>query len=307
MARWLAKTDGAGGDFIKDNWDPDHPKPFVLTTASGKKLGEGDGSQGPENALRAGFTEWNRLSTAEHTALPAGKEIHPPQVSRCSPPPDGLVVAVFVRQLKRDSSGSLSRIAPIELRQQDLYPHWYAWMTQPAHTNLWLTKAEWQSLLPARLVKGETYPVPAAIRKRVFRFHLVDNTFGLPVPWKPDQIRAGELNLTVEETSPMVRLRLYGSALLTTQPDPDQSKHGYDAKLTGVLEYDPARKRFTRFDVVALGDCWGGDYEGGRFKRPGRTPLGVAFRLTAGENAIDRVPPLVHMDLKSDYDDYFGK
>jgi hypothetical protein len=58
---------------------------------------------------------------------------------------------------------------------------------------------------------------------------------------------------------------------------------------------------------VALGDCWGGDWEGGRFKRPGRAPLGVAVQLTAGAKAVDRVPPLVHMDRQQMYDAYFQK
>ena len=73
-----------------------------------------------------------------------------------------------------------------------------------------------------------------------------------------------------------------------------------------MLEYDPAKKAFTRFDMVALGDYWGGDYEGGRFKRPGRTPLGIAFELVERRQRRRRVPPLVHMDRKQEYDRYFA-
>lgn len=72
-----------------------------------------------------------------------------------------------------------------------------------------------------------------------------------------------------------------------------------------MLTYDPQEKAFTRFDVVAVGDYWGGDYEGGRFKRPGRTPLGISFELARGNNAIDRVPPLVHMDRERQCRAYF--
>ncbi len=35
---------------------------------------------------------------------------------------------------------------------------------------------------------------------------------------------------------------------------------------------------------------------GGRFKRPGRTPLGTSFELVRGDRAIGRVPPPVLMD-----------
>ena len=76
--------------------------------------------------------------------------------------------------------------------------------------------------------------------------------------------------------------------------------------MDGRLTYDPQKKAFTRFDIVATGDSWGGDYEGGRFKRPGRTPLGISFELLRGDNAIDRVPPLVHMDREQQYRGYFA-
>ena len=81
---------------------------------------------------------------------------------------------------------------------------------------------------------------------------------------------------------------------------------GYDARLTGMLVYDPKAKALTHFDMVAIGDYWGGDYEGGRFKRPGRTPLGISFALVRGDNAIDRVPPLVHMDREQAHRAYFA-
>ena len=87
----------------------------------------------------------------------------------------------------------------------------------------------------------------------------------------------------------MLRMRLDGSALLMTDADPAKAQRGYDARLNGVLIYDPQQKAFTRFDAVAIGDYWGGDYEGGRFKRPGRTPLGISFELVRGDRAVDRL------------------
>jgi hypothetical protein len=306
MLGWLARTDGAAGDFIKANRHPSGGNCFVLTTASGKKLAGGNGTHGAEAALQQGFREWVKLSQAERQALPAGKEFQPAEARRCAPPPDGLVVATFVRNLKRES-GKLVRITREDLKKTDLYPHWNPVYTEPARFNLWLTREEWQALIPARPVKGQTFPVPDALRRRIFRFHLADGTYGLPGHWKPEHIRSGELTLTVEAVAPVVRLRLRGSALLTTHKDLARADHGYEAKLAGVLEYDPSGKKFTRFDVVAIGDCWGGDWEGGRFKRPGRAPLGVAFRMTTGDRAVDRVPPLVHMDRQQTYDGYFGK
>ena len=102
------------------------------------------------------------------------------------------------------------------------------------------------------------------------------------------------------------RFLVAGAALLATDANLERADRGYDARLGGWLEYDPAVGKFTRFDLVAIGDYWGGDYEGGRFKRPGRTPLAIAFELAGGSSALDLTPPLVHMDRQEEYDRYFA-
>jgi hypothetical protein len=48
----------------------------------------------------------------------------------------------------------------------------------PARYNVWLTADEWKSLVPISPTKGQTFAVPDAIRRRIFRFHLVDGTYG---------------------------------------------------------------------------------------------------------------------------------
>ena len=257
--------------------------------------------------MKQGLAAWEKLSQAERTALPEGKELQPLEAKRYAPPPGSLVVASFVRNLKRDTQGNLARITREDLKDTVGYPGWNTVYTEPARFNLWLTEAEWKSLVPAQPKKGDSFAVPDAIRRRIFHFHLVDGTYGLPSHWRPEHLRAGDLTLTVEQTAPILCLRLAGSALMTTNEDVAKADHGYEAKLSGLLEFDPGKKAFTRFDIVASGDCWGGDWEGGRFKRPGRAPLGVAFRLTSGDRAVDRIPPLVHMDRQQAYDAYFQK
>jgi hypothetical protein len=126
---------------------------------------------------------------------------------------------------------------------------------------------------------------------RLFRYHLINGTFGLPEKWWPGEYLRGELTLTVEEVSPVLRLRIRGSALLASDKDLAKAQRGYDTWLSGALEYDPARKAFTRFDLVSVGDWCGGDREGNRFVRPGKVPLGIAFELARGDRASDLVPP----------------
>ena len=99
------------------------------------------------------------------------------------------------------------------------------------------------------------------------------------------------MTLTVESADAnSVKLRLDGATLLATGPDPAKAKRGYDAALLGYIEYDRAKDRLTRFDLVATGDHWGeGRFTGGA--RPGRKPMGVAFELARGDKPADAVPP----------------
>lgn len=306
MFQWLAKTDGADGEFLKTNRHPSGGNCFVLTTASGQKLAGGSGMGGAREALNLGLKKWQTLSPEQKKALPTGTEVKPPEVERCTPPPGGLILRSFVRNLKKDKRGELAVITKQDLQNRDLYPGWQPIYTEPGHFSVWLTEKEWKSLVPANPKKGDMFPMPEGIHKRLVRYHLVNGTFGLPGPWKLESIRDSAMNLVVEETTPLLRMKLTGHALLSTDADPAKANRGFDAKLKGALTYDPMKEAFTRFDMVAIGDYWGGDYEGGRFKRPGRTPLGISFDLTAGETEIDRVPPLVHMDREQNYRAYFA-
>lgn len=307
MLYWLAKTDGAQGEFIKANRHPSGGNCFVLTTPDGKKLAGGNGSGGAAAALSEGLAKWKLLSEEERRALAPGKVIVPPEAARCTPPPGGLVLRSFLRNLKLDERGEIARITKDDLKDRTQFPDWNSIYTEPAHYSVWLTEAEWKSLIPADPKPGDLIPIADGIQKRLLRYHLVNGTFGLPGAWRLEDIRSSSLTLTVEKTTmPSWRLRLQGSALLASAADLSKAGRGCDAQLLGVLEIDPAKKVFTRFDLVALGDYWGGDYEGGRFKRPGRAPLGISFELVTGSSAVDRVPPLVHMDRKDVYERYFA-
>src|SRR5438552_2554778 len=115
MLNWLAKTDGADGDFIKANRHPSGGNCFVLTTPGGKKLAGGNGGGGAREALTAGLKKWQELTDEERKALPAGKEVKPPEVERCTPPAGGLILRSFVRNLKKDGRGELVAITREDL------------------------------------------------------------------------------------------------------------------------------------------------------------------------------------------------
>jgi hypothetical protein len=308
MLHWLAKTDGAEGEFIRANRHPSGGNCFVLTTPDGKKLAGGNGGGGAASALKEGLAKWKLLSDAERKALPPGKEVVPPEAARCKPPEGGLILKSYIRNLKADERGvgDLGRITRDDLKDRTAFPDWNPIYTEPAHYTLWLTEAEWKALVPAQPKVGDVVAIPEGIQKRLIRYHLVNGTFGLPGAWRLEDIRTSKLTLTVEKTEPTLQMKWQGEVLLATDADIAKAQRGYEAELLGQLEFDPLKKAFTRFDIAALGLYWGGDYEGGRFKRPGRTPLGIAFELAPGKSAADLIPPLVHMDRKEVYDRYFA-
>jgi hypothetical protein len=211
-----------------------------------------------------------------------------------------------VRNLKTTADGQVTRILREDLKDRKLFPDWHAVYVEPAHFSVWLTESECKALIPQNPKIGDLVPIPDAVQKRLIRYHLVNGVFRLPGSWRLEEIRSSKLTLTVTKTSSTWELGLEGSALLSGDADLAKAKRGYDVQLLGKLEIDPMKRTFRRFDVVALGDYWGGDYEGHRFARPGRTPLGISFELVRGHSAVDRVPPLVHMDRKEVHERYFA-
>jgi hypothetical protein len=268
---------------------------IYLFTAGGKLLAFRN-NQDPaamRQLLQHGLREWQKLPLAERKPgavhVPDAGQADP-RYSR-TPPAGGLIVNVYTRILDRNGQGEWCQgTCSVPGGEKSARDH------------LWLTAAEVKSLVPAQPRKGSQSPVPPGIVERILRFHLHDNTRGEPEHWRPQEIRTRQLTLTVEEaTATTVRLRLDGSALLSTDADPAQARRGFDVRLLGYLTYHPATKTIERFDVVAVGDHWGeGTYT--RRARPGRTPLGVAFELARGDSPADQVPPQGIRDAGA----YFG-
>lgn len=161
--------------------------------------------------------------------------------------------------------------------------------------HLWLTAAEWRSLLPSDWRNGARYPVPQAVVERLLRFHLVDNVRGEPPMWTRADLQQADLTLVVENAA-KARLRLEGKALMQ-----HGAERGYETRIQGVLVYDRQHERFSRFDLVSWGEAWGhGPYTGGEPK--GRFPLVIAASI-AGRAPADLVPPQALRNRQ----EYFGR
>jgi hypothetical protein len=254
-------------------------------TASGKFLSSRPGDvpvQYMRETLRQGLAAWKKLPKDERKpgAVKVGKAGKADERFDRRPPPGGLIVNVYTRILDRDAEGHFKRGTCN-----------YIGGAQAARDHLWITKAEWKSLLPAKPHVGDRFPMPQRIADRIVRYHLIDNTRGEPPLWTREQVRSAKLTWTVEEaTAAKIRLRLDGSALLSTEADSAKAARGFDVRLLGWLNYDRNKKVIDRLDIVAVGDHWGqGTFTPGA--RPGRTPLGIVFELSLGDKAADRVPP----------------
>jgi hypothetical protein len=281
-------------------------------TPGGKLLG---------NNARQALAKWQALPEAERSpgAVRVGEvgEIDA-RLAAPTPPPGGLILKLYYRAFMGEPDGKLRYVTGKDLwhdekgerteeGKEKQYPGSLTTpQAQPDH--LWLTEAEWQSLIPAGPRKGDTFSLPAAVADRLCRWHLNPlNVYGEANPLGRKEVRAAELTLTVTDVSPgSLHLRLDGFASLGAElPARDagaigyRDRWGYEPRLLGYLVYDRQKNAFQRFDIVALGDHFGKLGIADSASRPGRQPLGIAFELVKGDAPADRVPPGRAMPSKS--------
>jgi hypothetical protein len=287
-----------------------------FVTANGKLLG-----RNPKEAMK----RWRNLPESERTPGAVRVEERGTFDSKLAPPtpPAGaLIVKLHYRALMRKSDGDLRYVTGADLWHDEKGKKTEAAIekiyrgaittpqAQPDH--MWLTQAEWKSLIPAKPRTGEKAPVPAAIADRLCRWHLNPLfVYGEANPLSGKEIRAAEMTLTVTEASAdAILLRLDGFARLGKEAPPVATTNspvcldqwGYEPRLLGYLEYDLRKQAFTRFDIVALGDHFGRLGICDSAARPGYQPLGIAFELVTTDSPAERIPPGRTMPARDYFD-----
>jgi len=229
-----------------------------------------DGTNNPfaPKRLRAALEKFKQLSPEKRTAsieeLPSswkGKAL-------ANPPAEGLILKQYNRGFHRDAEGKMHPDGQV-----------------PLHDSLWMTRAEWQSLVPAQPKVGTSFTVPAFLVSRLGVHHAsAFGANGVKISATPKPT----LTLTVEVASPdQLRLRLQGS--LQTSEYVSPIRVGViDYEVFGCLHYDVKKKAFSRFDMVAVGDV-------SKTASPppkGKTRVAVLlFELSPGETPWQRTPP----------------
>jgi hypothetical protein len=280
--------------------------------------------------VQGAWKEWNRLPESERK--PGAMKVGPQgtvdtKMAPPTPPRDGLILKQYYRTLGRDTKGYLRHV-----NRQDFVTNITGMVDKQSPKEfidlciskkvfyeaqpdfVWLTEEEWKSLVPRDPKPGKSMPVATAISERIFRYHLIPTmAFGESTGWdKPNDVRDGKLTLTVEDVSDKkLRMRLDGSVRLgpefaTVAAKVREGKRvwGYEPRLLGYLEYDRKNQKFTRFDMVALGDTYGMLEENLRFYyRRGRQPLAASFQLVSADVPANTVPPRCakHAELHERY------
>lgn len=266
-----------------------------VVTAGARALGPyGSPGAGMEKWLREKLKAWDALPEAERApgAVSVPRADVDPRRAALTPPPGALIVRVFNRHLGGEGFDTL-RYAVAE----DYLPgaskadvERYA-MAQ--NDFMWIPEPEWRALVPPDPKTGDRVPVPASFALRLFRYHL-DPARGFTegANFSRSGAEAGRLALSVAEAGPdRVRLSLEGSADLR-QAGRDEPAW-YRPAIRGVLDYDPAKRAFTRFDLLALGPASGlpTDANGKVAFRAGAYPVGIAFELVEAPTPAERLHP----------------
>ena len=296
-------------------------------TASGKNVARGSNpNSGLHKFLQEAVKVFRAMPPEERQPgalqVPERGPIDPKRQVAVAPPPGALIVRVYNRQLMHDEKAGYRFTA-----RTDYIPALYDTklgfvgidqterFREPSNDMMWVTKAEWQALMPASPRVGQLVKIPDSLGLRIFRFHLDPcRGIGEGQSFAGALASVGKLELTVEEvSSSVVRLRLEGTADLKDSRDylkgyqsPNTLTHSqftvgskfgpamsYKPRLLGYLVYHPGKKIFTRFDIVALGELRGRPTaENVMGERLGaENPLGIAFELVTDPKAADYLPP----------------
>jgi hypothetical protein len=257
-------------------------------------LGKGRDLRLRQKELAAVLEEFRSLPESERRPqLEDPGSARPPQRPVPRPPPGGLVVRGFCSYLRGDPSKG-GRI----VRSQEFYyrENPDRWAAETQSDMLWLTQAEWQSLVPGDPRPGAKAEVAEEIQKRFFSTIAIDYLEGSVNALKP---RGTRMTLTVERVTPeAIEMRLDGYGRMGRDLEEELRKkpnsRGCEIRLLGFVSYQRSRAAIDRFDVVGIGEAWGNkmEYVSREIRvEPYPWRYGIACELVSGDSPYDRIPP----------------
>ena len=273
---------------------------IYVATAGGKLLGfaYGDVAPGELNKILAQALEtFARLPDSERRPEASTLDEAGGEDGRFvrNPPEGGLILSVHTRLLDVDENGNVERPGKTCLLNGDAPA-----AAQP--DRMWLTKSEWQSLVPSSPHVGRAVPVNAAIVRRLARFHLIDNTRGEMPAWETTEVQLAQVSAVVEvATASETQLRLEGSFVMSRPAQAKDAGRSFAVRLIGRIHYDGVNHRIDQFDMVAMGEHRGNGPHMAALP-PGPHVVGIAFEQMDESEPFARIPPHGARHLE----DYWG-
>ena len=276
---------------------------LVVATAGGRALGK-EGLRLRRSDLQPVLEEYARLPREERTpALEDPARAKPPRRPVPQPPASGLIVRGYCTYLRYDGQQQIVRSREYYYRQNP-----DRWPVETQSDMLWLTEAEWKSLVPAGPRPGDRRAVAPAVQQRFYSTIGIDYMEGSVDSLPP---RQAAMALTVQRADDrVVVLRLDGYAQLGKELDEKlrsrPNSRGCELRVIGAVHYDRQRRVITRFDVAGVGRAWGNKMNYvQREVRLDQYPwmYGIACELVTGDAPQDRIPPynLLHYNSAGPY------
>jgi len=251
---------------------------YYICSPSGKFLGSVNSTNPDRIAqlMRNGLQRWEKLPK-EQRKLPDPSLIKQSNRAETAEPKDGLILAVFVRDLPTnlDPTGKFSQ----------------RWNRDTA----WFSKKEAQSIIPSDLGQGQSFAFPKKLVKRIAALHLLDTVNGQTEHFQRDEVASSTINAVVKKIQgDLVFLKLKGSTHVTSEKTGrGKTARGVTTNLLGNATYNRSTKKFTEFELVAVGRRWG--HTRFNFRRDSgqnSNPIGFVMKL-ADKNEKPNPPAFI--------------
>lgn len=317
---WLCRVESPEGAFLREagihkQWVTSSGY-MTCVTADGKLLGTSPTPKVLQKYFELPEIE-RRPGLLKIPDLEASEKVIP------DPPADGMVLRVHARFLAGDNDGKLRHAEttdfPLLCANPPALKTWKQFL-QPNTEYMWLTKNEWQALVPSDPKPGQSIAFNPLIAERLARFHLTPQRATTSEGGIVSKQSVKEATLTARITKVSdneIHMDVTGKVHWGSDFDPAKAttpngplKQGFTSSICGRLIYDRQQNRFARFDLLAPGEIWGrwGDANGKSMyvERPGKTPFGFALELATGDSPTDRIPPGGNGRYISQQSGYFG-
>lgn len=276
---------------------------LVACTSAGERLGESRRLKLREKELAGVLAEYQRLPKEERqVSLKDAAEAEPPRRPVPQPPAGGLVIRGYCTYLQQQK-GEIERATRYYYEQNP-----DRWAAETQSDMLWLTEAEWKSLVPEDPKPGGKIEVPSAIQQRFYSTTGIDYMEGSVNALPP---RDTSMTITIERVTPeAIAMRLDGYGQMG-KPLMEKSRfaprsRGCEVRVLGFLHYNRQAGKFEQFDLVGVGQVWGNKMNYvrraiGLHDYPWM--YGIACQLVTGDSPIDRIPPynLLHYNSVGEY------